>query len=152
MIEVEGKEIFTELEELVDPAYAALLVVDMQRDFCEAGYAFDRLGVDIAFETPDWEVLTAGSWNGRWDFSVGSMTITSPRQEVLDFTQPYYYTPAQLAVDSSTGITTPEGLAGKTICVGEGTTFRVILPVRALAPSGGRGRPRTDGGVLTSGS
>jgi polar amino acid transport system substrate-binding protein len=83
----------------------------------------DRLGVDITFETPDWEVLTAGSWNGRWDFSVGSMTITSARQEVLDFTQPYYYTPAQLAVDTSTGITTPEGLAGKTICVGEGTTY-----------------------------
>ena len=35
-------------EELVDPAHTALLVVDMQRDFCEAGFAFDRLGVDIS--------------------------------------------------------------------------------------------------------
>jgi polar amino acid transport system substrate-binding protein len=83
----------------------------------------DRLGVDIAFETPAWEVLTAGSWNGRWDFSVGSMTVTSARQAVLDFTEPYYYTPAQLAVLTSTGITTTDGLAGKVICVGEGTTY-----------------------------
>ncbi|MEO8208749.1 MAG: transporter substrate-binding domain-containing protein, partial [Chloroflexota bacterium] len=30
-----------------------------------------RLGVTISFETPAWEALTAGSWSGRWDFSVG---------------------------------------------------------------------------------
>ena len=48
MIEIEGKQVFTELEELVDPAHTALLVVDMQRDFCVPGWAFDRLGVDIS--------------------------------------------------------------------------------------------------------
>jgi polar amino acid transport system substrate-binding protein len=83
----------------------------------------DRLGVDIAFETPAWEVLTAGSWNGRWDFSVGSMTITAERELVLDFTQPYYFTPAQMAVQADSAISTVDGLAGKVICVGEGTTY-----------------------------
>ena len=34
-ITVDGKEVLTELGELVDPAHTALLVVDMQRDFCE---------------------------------------------------------------------------------------------------------------------
>ena len=82
-----------------------------------------RLGVEIAFETPSWVVLTAGSWGGRWDFSVGSMTITKPRLEVLDFTDPYYYTPAQMAVRSDSGITTLDGLAGKTICVAIATTY-----------------------------
>ena len=53
-----------------------------------------RLGVEIGFETPDWNLLTAGSWGGRWDFSVGSMTITTPREKVLAFSKPYYYTPA----------------------------------------------------------
>jgi polar amino acid transport system substrate-binding protein len=63
----------------------------------------DRLGVEIAWETPDWEVLTAGGWNDRWDMSVGSMTPTNDRQEVLDFTQPYAYVPAVVVVheDSS---------------------------------------------------
>lgn len=48
MIEIEGKQVFTELEELVDAGHTALVVVDMQRDFCTPGWAFDRLGVDIS--------------------------------------------------------------------------------------------------------
>jgi polar amino acid transport system substrate-binding protein len=82
-----------------------------------------RLGVEISFETPSWDALTAGAWSGRWDFSVGSMTITSKRQQVLDFSDPYYFTPAQMAASTASGITTLEGLAGKTICVGEATTY-----------------------------
>ena len=82
-----------------------------------------RLGVEIAFETPSWEAITAGSWSGRWDFSVGSMTITSDREKVIAFTNPYYYTPAQMAVVPDSGITSLDGLAGKVICVGEGTTY-----------------------------
>ncbi len=82
-----------------------------------------RLGVDIGFETPDWNLLTAGSWGGRWDFSVGSMTITTPREKVLAFSNPYYYTPAQIAASTASGITTLDGLAGKVICVGEATTY-----------------------------
>jgi polar amino acid transport system substrate-binding protein len=58
----------------------------------------DRLGVEVAWETPDWEVLTAGGWNDRWDMSVGSMTPTNERQEVLNFTEPYAYVPAVIVV------------------------------------------------------
>lgn len=83
----------------------------------------ERLGVEITFETPNWDLITAGSWNGRWDFSVGSMTITSAREAVIAFTRPYYYTPAQMAASTASGITTLDGLAGKTICVGQGTTY-----------------------------
>jgi len=82
-----------------------------------------RLGVEIAFETPDWNLITAGSWQGRWDFSVGSMTITTPREEVLAFSKPYYYTPAQMAASTASGITTLDGLAGKTVCTGAATTY-----------------------------
>ncbi len=48
MIEVNGKQVFTELAELVDPRHAALVVVDMQRDFCTPGGAFDLLGIPIS--------------------------------------------------------------------------------------------------------
>jgi nicotinamidase-related amidase len=48
VIEIDGKQVFTELQELVDCRHTALLVVDMQRDFCTPGGAFDRLGVDIS--------------------------------------------------------------------------------------------------------
>ncbi len=82
-----------------------------------------RLGVPIVFETPDWNLITAGSWQGRWDFSVGSMTITTPREKVLAFSKPYYYTPAQMAASTASGITTLDGLKGKVICAGEATTY-----------------------------
>lgn len=82
-----------------------------------------RLGVAIEFTTPSWDIITAGSWGGRWDFSVGSMTVTTPREKVLAFSTPYYYTPAQMAASTASGITTLDGLAGKTICAGAATTY-----------------------------
>jgi polar amino acid transport system substrate-binding protein len=51
------------------------------------------------------------------------MTITTQRQGALDFTRPYYFTPAQMAVKSDSTITDLAGLAGKVICVGEATTY-----------------------------
>jgi len=48
VIEVGGKQVLTELDELVDPSRAALVIIDMQRDFVEPGFAFDRLGVDMS--------------------------------------------------------------------------------------------------------
>ena len=83
----------------------------------------NRLGVEVQFETPSFDAVVAGDWSERWDVSVGSVTITEDRKEILDFTQPYYFTPAQLAASEESGITDVEGLAGATICVGEATTY-----------------------------
>jgi ABC-type amino acid transport substrate-binding protein len=58
----------------------------------------ERLGVEVEFTDPTFDAVVAGNWGGRWDMSVGSVTVTTERMEVLDFTQAYYYTPAQLAV------------------------------------------------------
>jgi nicotinamidase-related amidase len=52
VIEVAGKQVFTELSEIVDPSHTALLIIDMQRDFCCAGGSFDRLGVDLSMYPP----------------------------------------------------------------------------------------------------
>jgi nicotinamidase-related amidase len=48
MITVEGKSVFTELEELVDPSHTALLSIDMQCDFVEPDGLFGRMGVDVS--------------------------------------------------------------------------------------------------------
>jgi nicotinamidase-related amidase len=48
MIEVHGKAVPTELGELVDPAHTALLVIDMQNDFCSPGGASDRGGASLS--------------------------------------------------------------------------------------------------------
>ncbi len=87
-----------------------------------------RLGVEVEWATPGWDVITAGRWNDRWDISVGSMTITPERADHLDFTDPYYYTPAQLAVNAdNTSITSPADLTGKKVGVGIATTYESYL-------------------------
>ncbi|HKZ90667.1 MAG TPA: transporter substrate-binding domain-containing protein [Candidatus Limnocylindrales bacterium] len=83
----------------------------------------NRLGVDIELTEPGWALITAGSWGDRWDMSVGSMTITSARQEAIDFTQPYYYTPAQFASLTELGYSRVDDLDGKSICMGDATTY-----------------------------
>ncbi len=83
-----------------------------------------RMGVEVEFVTPDWDIITGGNWGGRWDVSIGSMTPTEPRSEVLWFTDPYYYTPASFAVHKdNTTITKPEDFAGKTVGFGTATTY-----------------------------
>jgi len=88
-----------------------------------------RMGVDVEWIVPSWDVITAGSWNGRWDLSVGSMTITPERAKVLHFSPPYYYTPASVAVhESNTDITNVEtDLDGKTIAVCSACTYEFYL-------------------------
>ncbi len=44
---VAGKEVYTTLEEIVDPAHTALIVVDLQNDFCGKGGLWDRVGLDL---------------------------------------------------------------------------------------------------------
>jgi polar amino acid transport system substrate-binding protein len=86
-----------------------------------------RMGVKIEFVTPDWDLITSGNWGGRWDLSVGSMTITPDRKKALYFTSPYYYTPAQFAAPADAGITKAEDFVGKTVCVGASTTYEEYL-------------------------
>lgn len=83
----------------------------------------ERLGVDIEFVTPTFDLVQAGEWNGQWDLSVGSITITEPRLEVLSFSPPYYFTPAQFAATEASGITSIEGFAGTSVCVAAATTY-----------------------------
>jgi len=96
-----------------------------------------RLGVTVKFETPDFSVVEAGNWADRFDISVGSMTVSEKRKGVLDFTEPYYFTPAQMAVIKDIGITSLDGLAGKKICVGEGTTYYQWLTGTLVLGDGG---------------
>jgi polar amino acid transport system substrate-binding protein len=84
----------------------------------------ERMGVEAEFQHVLFDLVVAGGWNGRWDLSVGSVTVTKERESVLSFSEPYYYTPAQMAATTASGITTLEGFAGKTVCVGSSTTYQ----------------------------
>ena len=117
-----------------DPAYPPQSSVTKSGEY--EGFDIDvateiaeRMGVEIEWETPSWDLITAGNWAGRWDASVGSMTVTPERAEVLEFTPAYYFTPAAVAVhEDNTSITdTESGLDGKTIGVCGGCTYEAYL-------------------------
>ncbi|MFM7598722.1 MAG: transporter substrate-binding domain-containing protein [Actinomycetota bacterium] len=86
-----------------------------------------RMGVTTQWETPSWDVITAGNWNDRWDVSVGSMSITDERAQVLDFTEPYYFTPAGVAVNADSDIQSIDQLAGKRVGVCGACTYEYYL-------------------------
>jgi polar amino acid transport system substrate-binding protein len=104
----------------------------------------ERLGVEIEWQTPSWTAVTAGNWQGRWDMSVGSMTVTTERAEVLDFTPAYYFTPAAVAVPAGSDVTTVEGLSGKTIAVCSACTYDFFLQGTLEIPGYTFNSPITD--------
>jgi polar amino acid transport system substrate-binding protein len=124
-----------EIRVSTDPAYPPASELNPETgeyqgfDIDVANEIADRLGVDIAWETPKWEVLTAGSWNDRWDMSVGSMTPTNERQEVLNFTEPYAFVPAVVVVhaDNTSIQDLTTDLDGKKIGVCADCTYQFFL-------------------------
>ncbi|HET6823360.1 MAG TPA: transporter substrate-binding domain-containing protein [Anaerolineales bacterium] len=106
----------------------ALTTAEMQGFDVDVAKAIgDHLGVETCFATPSWDAITAGNWADKWDVSVGSMTITTARQQILDFSVPYYYTPAVIAVRADSGIADLAGLEGQALCVGTATTYEQWL-------------------------
>jgi polar amino acid transport system substrate-binding protein len=106
----------------------ALTTAEMQGFDVDVAIALgEGLGVETCFATPSWDAITAGNWADKWDVSVGSMTITEDRQGILDFSVPYYYTPAVVAVRADSGFTSLEELSGQALCVGTATTYETWL-------------------------
>jgi len=116
-----------------DPEYPPQSQLTSSGDF--EGFDIDvgreiarRLGVNLKFVTPGWDVITAGNWQSRWDISVGSMSPTRERSKHLDFPALYYNTPASLVVhNDNRDITSPELASEKAIGVGIATTYESYL-------------------------
>ncbi len=118
-----------------DPAYPPQSSLDKKTqeyvgfDIDVATEIAERLGVEVAWEAPSWDVITSGGWNDRWQMSVGSMTPTNDRQEVLHFSEPYYYTPAVVVVheDNTSVSDVATDLDGAKIGVCSGCTYEQFL-------------------------
>ncbi|MDQ2087650.1 transporter substrate-binding domain-containing protein [Herbivorax sp. ANBcel31] len=70
----------------------------------------NRLGVEYKPVTTDWDGIIEGLRSERYDGIFGSMAITERRLETVDFTDPYYYSGAQLIVLEDSDINGPEDL------------------------------------------
>lgn len=82
-----------------------------------------RLGANVEFVTPGWDIITAGNWQGRWDMHVGSMTPTKERAKIFDFPAVYYYTPAAVAVHKDSKAAKLSDLDGKVVGTTATSTF-----------------------------
>lgn len=90
----------------------------------------EKLGqeIELQWETPGWDLITAGSWGGRWDISIGSMSVTETRAQVVDFVDPYYFDIGGVAVPEDSTVQSLDELnGGKTFCVGTATTYEQWL-------------------------
>lgn len=113
----------------------ALTTAEMQGFDVDVAKALgDGLGVETCFATPSWDAITAGNWANKWDVSVGSMTITPEREQVVDFSVPYYGTPAVIAVRADATLTSIDELSGQALCAGAATTYETWLSGGDLGP------------------
>jgi polar amino acid transport system substrate-binding protein len=106
----------------------ALTTAEMQGfDVDVAKAVGDALAVETCFATPSFDTVAAGSWADKWDISVGSITISTDREKILDFSVPYYYTPAVVAVRADLDLTSLADLSGRAVCAGAATTYETWL-------------------------
>jgi len=92
--------------------------VDVAREIAE------RLGYELDYVTTAWDGIIEGLRAGRYNGILGSMAITPERQQVVDFSEPYYYSGAQLIVSIDSGINSTADLTeNHNVGLVTGTTF-----------------------------
>lgn len=117
------------MTEVTDQAYPPFSFIDDKGeivgfDIDVAGELARRLGVAMKVETPSWEIITAGNWQGRYDICVCSMTPTTERARVLDFVTGYYAAPAIIVVNAAnTSIKSAADLDGKKVGAQAGSAY-----------------------------
>jgi polar amino acid transport system substrate-binding protein len=97
--------------------------VEIARAICE------ELQIGCTVQARDWDTLIDSLATGKGDAVIASISATSKLRESIDFTQPYYPTPARFVArkDFSLPDATPATLAGKSIGVVAGSAHEAYL-------------------------
>ncbi|WP_028053143.1 transporter substrate-binding domain-containing protein [Sinorhizobium medicae] len=77
----------------------------------------EYIGVKAAYETPAWDIITSGRWQGRWDLVVASMGPTKERAKIFSFPAIYAYGAIIAAVHKDSTATKLSDLDGKMVGV-----------------------------------
>ncbi|MBT1159880.1 transporter substrate-binding domain-containing protein [Aminobacter anthyllidis] len=75
----------------------------------------ERIGVGVKYETPAWDIITSGRWQGRWDIVVAAMAPTKDRAKIFNFPATYEYTVIVAAVHKDSKATKVQDLDGKLV-------------------------------------
>jgi putative lysine transport system substrate-binding protein len=117
-------------------------------DVMMAQHICDELGYDLEIVKLDWDSLVPAVQSGTVDCVIAGQSITAERQEMVDFTEPYYYASIITLVKSDNEYASAQGvsdLAGAT-CTSQQNTIWYdsclpqiadanILPAQESAPA-----------------
>src|SRR5207244_8502432 len=92
-----------------------------------------KLGVKLEIrETPHFDDLLAAVARGEADVAAGGLSITPERQQVVDFTKPYFPVAIMVIARRGSGIAKLADLAGKRGAAVPGTTHAELMRGTAL--------------------
>jgi arginine/ornithine transport system substrate-binding protein len=87
-----------------------------------------EIGEECNMVKTDWDGIIPALLEGKCDAIIASMSITPERQEVIDFTNKYYQTPAKFVAAADAGLEdTPESLSGKVVGVQRGSIHQGFM-------------------------
>jgi polar amino acid transport system substrate-binding protein/arginine/ornithine transport system substrate-binding protein len=87
-----------------------------------------EMGEECTLLKTDWDGIIPALLEKKCDAIVASMSITPERQQVIDFTNKYYQTPAMFAAPADADFDdSPEGMAGKVVGVQRGTIHQDFM-------------------------
>ena len=97
--------------------------VDLAREICE------ELHIGCTIQARRWDTLVDALETGQGDAVIASLAATPALRARIDFTQPYYLTPARFAVrkDGPLADATPATLAGRKVGVIAGSAHEIYL-------------------------
>lgn len=116
------------LAEMRNPDFFRGLDVELVKGFAKS------LGVELEIHamSSGYEALLPALLQRQGDLVASSLTSTPKREEMADFSEPYYTSWLAVAVPFGSKIATPEEFAGKKAAVVRGSSHLELL--RALAP------------------
>jgi ABC-type amino acid transport substrate-binding protein len=81
-------------------------------------------GLEVEFVNTKWDGIFVALAEGEFDAVISAATITEEREEIVDFTDPYFNAGQMIAVGAALAetVSTPEDLAGLRVGVQLGTT------------------------------
>lgn len=81
----------------------------------------EYLGFEYELQPMDFTAMLMSVQTEKLDVGIAGITMTDEREEVMDFSEPYYDAGIQILVREDSGITSFADLADKTLAIKEGT-------------------------------
>jgi polar amino acid transport system substrate-binding protein len=82
----------------------------------------EQLGLEVEYTATGFGTIFRDTASGQFDTAAAASDITDKREQVVDFTDPYYLSSTALMVPTDSGIASIEDLSGLIVGVQDGTT------------------------------